>query len=394
MTQPAPIWLTVAYIEDHLTAPLTLADLAQRAAFSPYHYHRLFLAVVGESVMDYIRQRRLTRAAFDLVDQPGRRVLDIAIEYQFNSQEVFTRAFRKAYGVSPGEYRRRRTFLPLLNRADAERGEEGPQRPLRSPGGGGDTMTLFERVHATFLTVSDPERSVCWYTETLGLDVLSDFGIHGADLKVFNDETMLTLIPVPDARPAHVMDFQARDLPAAHATLRSRGADVSEINDVGPLQTFQFWDPDGNTFGVWWEQATSPPPTPDDKLFDRIDRVFLPVKDLDGTAAWYERVLGLTLVEHWDEGADFRVGSGESLLTLIHQEDAQPLGMIHEAAQAPHFNFKVSNVRRCYRWLQRRGVRLSELMENPWILCFNLWDPEGNLLGVCYEKPGSPYYTR
>lgn len=390
MNHAAQIWETIAYIEAHLTSPLSLADLAHRAAFSPYHFHRIFLAVVGEPVMDYIRQRRLTMAASDLVHSPDRRILDIAVEYQFNSQEVFTRAFQKAYGVSPGSYRKRKTFQPLRNRADSDLQSATPPR---SEGPAAVTKTLFERVHATFLVVRDLESSVRWYTEKLGLEVMSHWST-GADLKVYNDETMLTLIQVPDCQPVHFMDFKAWDLTAARDLLRSRGVAVSEITEGGPVRTFQFSDPDGNSFGVWWTRDAAPAQAAPTQLFDRIDRVFMPVRDLDGAVDWYQRVLGLTLLHHWNEGADFRVATGESLFTLVRQEAMQPRGLVHELAEAPCFNFKVSNIRRCHRWLRTKGARVTEIMQNPYIMCFNLWDPEGNLIGVCFEKPSSPYYTR
>lgn len=381
----------MSYIEDQLTSALTLVDLARRTGFSPYHFHRMFLAMVGEPVMEYIRQRRLTRAAYELVNRPQLRILDVAVEYQFQSQEVFTRAFRKAYGVTPGDYRRRGVFLPLRERADLDSQGVIPSVSQRREDLPRKVSTLFERVHATFLAVTDLERSVRWYSEKLGLEVMESWPT-GADLRVYNDQTMLSLIQAPESRPTHFVDFKAGDLALTREALRSRGVSVPEIIDGIRIKTFQFYDPDGHSFGVWWDEGAAS--TSRGPLFDRIESVFLPVRDLDRALDWYQRTLGLTLVHHWGEGAHLQVLEGETLLTLVQQEHMEPRGMVHEAAQAPHFNLKVSNIRRCRRWLRSHGVPVTDLLQNPYIYCFNFWDLDGNLIGVCYEKPSSPFYTR
>lgn len=95
----------LAYIDGHLTEPLSLRDAARVAGYSPFHFHRLFLAVTGETFAAYVRRRRLTESARALVAS-GRRALDVALEFQYESQEAYTRAFRRMFGVTPGQYRR------------------------------------------------------------------------------------------------------------------------------------------------------------------------------------------------------------------------------------------------------------------------------------------------
>lgn len=96
---------SVAYIEQHLRQPLTVEQLAAQAGFSPYYFCRLFTLHVGMPVMEYIRRRRLACAASDIC--AGRRILDVAFDYGFESHTGFAKAFRKVYGYSPDEYRRR-----------------------------------------------------------------------------------------------------------------------------------------------------------------------------------------------------------------------------------------------------------------------------------------------
>ncbi|WP_223701821.1 AraC family transcriptional regulator [Sutcliffiella deserti] len=108
---------TLDYIEEKLQEPITLETLAEVACFSPFHFHRVFQALVGESVMDYVRKRRLTRAAERLFYSDV-KVIDIAIDVGFQYQESFNRAFKKFYGVSPNQYRSANVLSgPLRGRA-------------------------------------------------------------------------------------------------------------------------------------------------------------------------------------------------------------------------------------------------------------------------------------
>ena len=94
----------VDYINAHLKEPLCLESLAKRAGFSPYYFSRLFTLYMEMPVMEYVR-RRLACAADELCT--GKRVLDVAMDYCFESHNGFAKAFRKIYGFSPNEYRSR-----------------------------------------------------------------------------------------------------------------------------------------------------------------------------------------------------------------------------------------------------------------------------------------------
>ncbi|MGZ4031605.1 MAG: AraC family transcriptional regulator [Tumebacillaceae bacterium] len=95
----------LAYIEAHLREEISMEDVAAVAGFSPYHFHRLFSSIIGDSLMAYIRKRRFAKATYDLI-HTEQRILDIALEYGFESQESFTRSFKKKLGITPGRYRR------------------------------------------------------------------------------------------------------------------------------------------------------------------------------------------------------------------------------------------------------------------------------------------------
>lgn len=91
------------YIDEHVTEGLSVELLAARAGFSPWHFCRVFQWGVGYSVMGYVRGRRLAFAAHELGS--GRRILDIALEYGFETHSGFSKAFRRHFGCPPETYR-------------------------------------------------------------------------------------------------------------------------------------------------------------------------------------------------------------------------------------------------------------------------------------------------
>ncbi|MEO5686866.1 MAG: AraC family transcriptional regulator [Burkholderiaceae bacterium] len=102
---PDPFIALMTWIEQQLDEPLTLERVAARAGLSPYHFSRLFTARIGHSVMVHVRGRRLVRGARRLCDEPDLKLVDLAFDCGFESQEAFTRAFKRVFGVSPGRFR-------------------------------------------------------------------------------------------------------------------------------------------------------------------------------------------------------------------------------------------------------------------------------------------------
>lgn len=101
------------YIEAHLNDPITLSELSDAAGYTYAHASRIFKELVGIAPIDYLRARRLSRAAMQLRDTPG-RVLDVALDTMFGSHEGFTRAFAKYFGVTPENYRKNTPPIPLF----------------------------------------------------------------------------------------------------------------------------------------------------------------------------------------------------------------------------------------------------------------------------------------
>src|SRR3954465_12819694 len=89
------------HIDAHLDETLDLEARAGVARFSPFHFHRVFQALTGETLAERVRRRRLEVAAGRLLTRANATALQIALEVGFNSAEVFTRAFRAYFGVTP-----------------------------------------------------------------------------------------------------------------------------------------------------------------------------------------------------------------------------------------------------------------------------------------------------
>lgn len=94
------------HIDRHLDQSLDLAALAGVAYFSPFHFHRLFAAWMGETLGDYLRRRRVEVAALRLLSQPRLSILEAALSVGFGSGEAFNRAFRARFGAAPSAWRR------------------------------------------------------------------------------------------------------------------------------------------------------------------------------------------------------------------------------------------------------------------------------------------------
>jgi AraC family transcriptional regulator len=100
----ARILRVINYLWANLDAPLDLDRLAEVACFSPYHFHRLYRGITGETVAETVRRLRLHRAAGALLAS-DRPITAIAATAGYGGQAAFTRAFAAHYGAAPGFYR-------------------------------------------------------------------------------------------------------------------------------------------------------------------------------------------------------------------------------------------------------------------------------------------------
>ncbi len=100
------------YIEEKICEPITMSGLARKSGYSQWHAARIFKELTGQTPFDYIRARRLTKAAARLYG--GAKVVDVAFDFVFGSHEGFTRAFSRQFGIAPKAYAQARPTLQLF----------------------------------------------------------------------------------------------------------------------------------------------------------------------------------------------------------------------------------------------------------------------------------------
>lgn len=107
---------SIDFMEQNLTEELDIEVIAGKAALSPFYYQRIFGALCGVTVGEYIRARRMTLAAQDL-SREDVKVIDIAIKYGYDSPDSFAKAFQKFHGITPSQAKESgaplRSFAPL-----------------------------------------------------------------------------------------------------------------------------------------------------------------------------------------------------------------------------------------------------------------------------------------
>jgi AraC family transcriptional regulator len=102
MDFPSRMTEVVDYIEDHISDDIDLGEVAKIVCCSAYQFGRIFSYVVGISMSEYIRRRRLSLAALEL-QASDVKVIDVALRYGYNSPDSFARAFREMHGITPRE---------------------------------------------------------------------------------------------------------------------------------------------------------------------------------------------------------------------------------------------------------------------------------------------------
>ncbi|MFE8423829.1 AraC family transcriptional regulator [Tenacibaculum sp. ZH5_bin.1] len=96
----------IDFIERNLDKKLVLEEIAEKAYFSPYHFHRLFKAVTKETVNDFITRKRVEKSASFLLNKKNKTVTEVSEIVGFVTLSSFSRAFKKFYGMSPAEFKK------------------------------------------------------------------------------------------------------------------------------------------------------------------------------------------------------------------------------------------------------------------------------------------------
>ncbi|MEV5240784.1 AraC family transcriptional regulator [Streptomyces cinnamoneus] len=212
------------HIESRLDRDIDPAELARIAVTSEYHFRRLFSALAGVPLAEYIRRRRLTVAGAEVL-AGERTLLDVAVRYGYGSGEAFARAFRAMHGVGPGEARRtgaalrsqpRLSFRLIVEGSTTMRYRIVEKEAFRVVGKGTRVPLVHEGVNphiAAFIRSIDQETvqrmAALSDQEPNGIVSVSDniaaTRAEGTDLDYYHG--VITSAPAPE-------DLQALDVPA------------------------------------------------------------------------------------------------------------------------------------------------------------------------------------
>lgn len=105
----------IEYMEDYLLDDITINDIAKQAHLSSYHFQRTFTILTDITVKEYLRRRRLTKAAQELCNN-NTKIIDLAFKYGYQTPESFAKAFYKQHGITPSEARKGKGNLQSYNR--------------------------------------------------------------------------------------------------------------------------------------------------------------------------------------------------------------------------------------------------------------------------------------
>ena len=104
---------TIDYIEENLYNKISLDDISRYTGVSKYYLHRIFKSLTGESIIEYVQSRKLTCSIKELVNT-DMRIIDIALNYGFDYEQSYIRAFRKNFGYTPLKIRSDKNLLSLV----------------------------------------------------------------------------------------------------------------------------------------------------------------------------------------------------------------------------------------------------------------------------------------
>ncbi|RZU61904.1 AraC family transcriptional regulator [Zhihengliuella halotolerans] len=205
----------IEMIEANLATDIDVADIARAAATSEYHFRRMFSTLAGMPLSEYVRRRRMTVAAAELIRGCG--VLETAVKYGYTSAEAFNRAFKVVHGVSPVAARTPGTHLASQSRLSFHLRVEG-------------TTPMKHRI---------------------------------VDLPAFTLAGHSKSVPVIHSGPnPHIIDFER----SITAEMRQRIADLNDVEPAGLFSVTANGDPEGRegTDVDYWRAAATSKPVPDD----------------------------------------------------------------------------------------------------------------------------------
>lgn len=166
MTTLEQIQRAVDYMEEHIAQELTNEEIAGQAFLSSFHFQRIFSILSGCTVGEYLRNRRLSLAAEELL-RTDQSILEIALRFGYSTPEGFCRAFHRQFGLAPSAARSRKGSLPRYEKLQVQNIMTGGNREM-------DDMSRYSsrgyyvKENAPVYFTEDMDRTCKWFQDVLG----------------------------------------------------------------------------------------------------------------------------------------------------------------------------------------------------------------------------------
>lgn len=171
----------LAYVEANLAEELEIREIAKRAYVSPFYFQRIFAALCGVGIGEYIRNRRLTLAGEELAGTDA-RVIDIAAKYGYDSPDSFNRAFQRFHGITPTAARKNgaslRSYAPMKIKLTLEGGNMLEYKIVEKP------QFTLAGVSRRFNAETSYQEIPKFWCEMMGMEKFPLLGMYGVCLEM------------------------------------------------------------------------------------------------------------------------------------------------------------------------------------------------------------------
>lgn len=269
----------LAYMEEHLTDELNIADVARRAYVSSFHFQRMFSALCGISVGEYIRNRRMTLAAEDLLNT-DEKIIDIAVKYGYDSSDSFTRAFQRFHGILPSHARRGssslRAYAPIIIQLTMKGGHMMEYRIVEKPA---FTVMGIKRVFNDDTSYQEIPR---FWQEVMRSPNKPVCGMYGVCMDLKENEGEFEYLIADNYVPWDEIpeDCEARTIPASlWAVFPCRGPLPETLQDVN-TRMWSEWLPACKSYRLAGNYNIEMYAPPAEKPEDTYSEIWLPVEKI------------------------------------------------------------------------------------------------------------------
>ena len=245
----------IEHVVSHLGEALALETLAEQACLSPFHFHRVFRGMVGETPLELVRRLRLERAAWQLLHSDA-SVTALAFEAGYETHEAFTRAFRASYADSPSGFRRRSKMrIELAAPNGVHFRDDGRPQQFIPRDSGGRTMQVEIRKYPALRVGT--VRHIGPYIQVN--ETFAPLGELAAPARLFERpgaQMVALFYDDPDTTPAEQLRSDAAvvvaldvELPRGLTEQRIAAGDYASTTHVGPYE--QLGDTWARFMGEW-----------------------------------------------------------------------------------------------------------------------------------------------